>query len=235
MEFRYQPITEADLDSYVRIEQQAYGSSPDEIRTWFREKLRDLPRGLFRDGQLVTQLVLYPVEVQTGYNSVPCGAIGSVATPPEDRRRGYTGRILRAMCDELRADRRYMCFLYPFKESFYGQYGWVTSSEVRAYRGEPARFASFRQDQGRFVACDADSFAEFDAVYRRALRGRFGPLVRSEHWWRDTVLSSTYRYLWRDDAGVARAYICYNRREEKDDRVMACREVVACDPVARGQ
>jgi predicted acetyltransferase len=232
----YQRIPDDDIDEYIRIAQQAYGSAPAETRTWFTEQRRDQQlRGLYLDGRLVTQLTLHPFQIQTGLNIIPTGALDSVATPAEHRRRGYTARILRDVCDELRAAGTYLCLLYAFKESFYRRYGWMTSSEARRYTGAPDLFSSFRRKSGSFISAGVEELAEFDAIYRRSLRGRFGPLARSDHWWKDTVLSATYRYLWRDETGAARAYICYNRREQGDRRMMRIREAIALDPEARAQ
>jgi predicted acetyltransferase len=201
-------------------------------------------RGLYHNGRLVTQCVIHPLRVaRGGGGTIPAGGIGAVATPPEARRRGYAARLLREMCDELRAQGTPLCILSAFRESFYRRYGWATFYEARRFSGAPALFAAFRaQRAGAWVRRDDNesAVAELDAIYRGALRGRFGPLERTTTWWQTRVLRSgdgspRWVYVWRDAAGHGRSYAIVSVEHGGQGCVLQCQEAVALDPQARAQ
>lgn len=222
----------------------AYNLSLDEARRAPWSAAPDMRRGLYRNGRLVTQCALYPLRVAHGGDgTIPAGGIGLVATPPEERRRGYAARLLREVCNELRSRGTPLSLLSAQRRSFYWRYGWATFYEARRFSGEPALFAPFRaQRAGAWVRLDdsESAVAELDAIYRGALRGRFGPLERTADWWQTRVLlsgdgSPRRAYVWRDDAGHGRSYAIVSVESGERGRVVQCREAVALDPQARAQ
>lgn len=241
MTMRYQPIPESYYDTYIRTGAHAFVSDPQDTRRWIAERqIGDMLRGLFVDGRLVAQLMLLPLEVGAGRGSLACGGLAGVATPPEERRKGYVARLLRETCGELRANGTSLCMLFPFKASFYGRYGWTTCMERRRYSGAPELFASFRRRlHGRFAPAGMEAVDDFQKIYTGALRGRFGPIVRTPAWWEKEVLTAgrkpRYNYIWRDESGAPRSYVCYSLEQRPAGTTMVCREIVALDPEARAQ
>jgi predicted acetyltransferase len=238
----YQPIPASDYERAVTIAHQSYDGDPAHMRRWL--PLAERPsesRGMYLDGQLVSQLELYQFEMMAGRTTIPIAGIGAVATPPEHRRRGYVGAMLRAALGEMRERGLHLALLGAFKESFYGRYGWAIFSERRVYTAAPAQFAPFLRKQGQFVPVGPESIAELDSIYRGALRGRVGPLMRNPAWWRNAVLGSAYwqrqhhAFLWRDEQGQGRAYLIYRMDSQQGKDTLQTREIVALDPVARAQ
>ncbi len=234
----YRPLSEADAERYLAIESYAFSSNPD--RSGLNAERLARFRGLFVDGALVAQLQLIPLQVRTGVGVAAAAGIGSVASPPEARRRGYVATLLRNLADELRAGGTSLAILYPFKRSFYSRYGWATFFERRVYRGEIARFASFKRAPGAFTPAGPADIPELDRIYRRALHGRFGLIVRDEAWWREQVLQDWegrqwHAYIWRDEQGQGRSYMVYRLERESEGRRLFCREIAATDPLSRAQ
>jgi predicted acetyltransferase len=188
----------------------------------------------------VAQLELIPLRLETGRGPIIAAGIGSVASAPEARRRGHVAALLRHTCDELRESGVALSVLYPFKRVFYGRYGWATFMERRVYQGPPDRFASFRYASGSFHAAGPDQIADFDLIYRGALRGRFGPVLRDDVWWRNDVLKDWdgkpyHAYIWRDEDGKPRSYLIYRVVSAAAGRRLECQDIVALDPTARAQ
>ena len=73
----YRPITPSDHEQFVRVEAEAFGVAPEDIRKRLASDLPDERRGLFLDGRIVAQLELYPLEVLTGMHALPFGGIDS--------------------------------------------------------------------------------------------------------------------------------------------------------------
>jgi predicted acetyltransferase len=234
----YRPLSEAEAERAAANESYAF-HGPPEPAGMSAERLARM-RGLFVDEALAAQLVLIPLQVRTGLGVAPAAGIGGVASPPESRRRGYVATLLRHLADELRADGVPLAILYPFKRSFYARYGWATFFERRVYRGDTASFAAFRPAPGAFVPAGDAEIPELDRIYRRALHGRFGLVLRDEAWWRERVLRDWdgrrwHAYIWRDEQGQGRAYLVYQLRPDGDGRRLYCREIAATDPPARSQ
>ncbi|WP_448545005.1 GNAT family N-acetyltransferase [Roseiflexus sp.] len=243
VDLQYRAVA-VDDDQFAVNAALAYNTSLDEARRNLRAHVPGVHRGLYRNGRLVTQCILYPLRLANGAGGmIAAGGIGAVATPPEERRRGYVERLLHAVCDELRSQNVPLSMLAAFKESFYRRYGWTTFYEARRLSGPPDRFAPFRAHRsGEWARLD-DSVAtamELDAIYRGALRGRFGPLERDALWWQTRVFRSgdaspRWIYVWRDDAGHGRSYVIFSVERGERGRVVRCRETVALDPQARAQ
>lgn len=234
----YRPLGEHDIDQYVALERYAFNveldrAGPDAVRV---ARLR----GLFVDARLATQLELLPIRVQAGAGELVAMGIGGVASAPAFRRRGYVASLLRHVADELREQGVALALLYPFKPSFYRRYGWASFFERRVYSGPPARFAPFRAAPGVWLQAGPDQADEFDRIYRGALRGRFGPLVRDTAWWRDRILHDDrrrpcYAYIWRDEHGQGRSYLVYQLEASDNGLQLTIRDLVALDPTARAQ
>jgi predicted acetyltransferase len=237
----YKPLADTDRERSIHIGAQAFVENPSDTREWLeRQQVGEL-RGLYVDERLASQYMLIPMEVMTGTKKVAFGGIAGVATPPEERRQGYVGMMLREACTEMLERGMALSMLYPFKRSFYAQFGWATCLERKKYTGSPEQFAGFRRKlHGRFEPVGTEAVPELNAIYEQALRGRFGPIVRTPYWWEQQVLTEgknpAYTFIWRDEAGKGRAYISYRFQKSADGvTTMRCRDTVALDPEARSQ
>jgi predicted acetyltransferase len=241
----YRTLAPSDAEHAARLDSYAFGNSPEPAR--FDPLTISQMRGLWVDGALAAQLRLIDIRVQSGFNDLRAVGIASVAGAPETRRHGYVAALLQHAMAEVAAQGVALAVLYPFKRTFYGRYGWANYVERRVYSGPPERLAGFRLGPGRVVHAgfgQADALiAELDPIYRTALRGRFGPIVRDAEWWRQRVLRDYYSparqpahaAIWRDDAGNARSYMLYDLDKEAGTRTLNCWEIVAMDATARAQ
>lgn len=55
------------------------------------------------------------------------GGVAGVATYPEARRKGYVKLLMRKLFESMREEKRAISILYPFRESFYAKFGYITS------------------------------------------------------------------------------------------------------------
>lgn len=234
----YRPVPEGDLEQFISTDTQSFGQTPQEVRAWLDQPRPRELRALYQGGRIVAQAILLPLRVATGAAELDFGGIASVSSAPEQRRQGHIARLLREICDELLGRGVPLSILHPFKTSFYSQFGWATFVERRIYTGAPRLFGPFRaQRQGRWEQVGHEAIPVLDQIYRAALRGRFGPQVRSESWWRTDVFNGIppverFAYIWHDQQGAPRSYLLY--RLERGARLIS-RETVALDPAARAQ
>lgn len=235
--FEYRPLAPEEHQHYLEADSQAFGGpAVGPIDPHEAAELRILRV----DGRTVAQGHLRRLRVMHGSGDLTCGGMGSLSVPPEHRRRGSMERLLHSMVDELLEQKLGLCLLYPFKASFYQRYGWARAAERKIYSGSPDLLSHFRHHDGAFSPVGPEHIAELNVVYTGALRGRFGPVVRDEHWWREQVLShfgkTVHAYLWRDTKGTPRSYVIYRvEKTNQGEMQMNCREAVALDPQARTQ
>ncbi len=234
----YRPLNEQDRAQLLALESYAFQVNP-ELMHLDQARIGQF-RGMFEGSTLRAQLELIPLRMRAGLGDLVAAGLGSVASAPATRRRGDVAALLRHTAAELRATGVPLAVLYPFKRSFYNRYGWATFYERRCYSGSPSLFAHFRRAPGRFTPAGEEEIAELDRIYSGALRGRFGPLVRDEHWWQQRLLHDgqgrpRHAYIWRDEQGRGRSYLIYRIADEATGRCFESREMVALDPLARGQ
>lgn len=84
--------------------------------------------GLFEDGKLVSTLELLSLQQSIRGIIKSMGGIAGVATYPEARRKGYVGELMRAIIVEMKKQNMPVSMLAPFKESFYGRFGYIKAN-----------------------------------------------------------------------------------------------------------
>ena len=232
---QYKSLSNEQHDLFAQHDAEAFSESFEELRQWLEDDKEVQLRGLFDGDELVAQLCFYHFDILDGRGSLPCAGIGAVSCRPSHRRRGYVALLMRHLCDELLQNGIALSALHPFKMSFYRQFGWATFVERRIVQADMQAFAAFRKTTGRFEQVGPAQSDVLHEIYLQGLRGRFGPIVRSPHRWQAQILNKRYAYVWRDEAGQARAYCIYKMEKREGKQTMSCREAVALDPQARAQ
>jgi predicted acetyltransferase len=169
----------------------------------------------------------------------PVGGVSAVASPPERRRQGLVGRLLRDLHAELRTEGIALAALWPFEYAFYRQFGYATVGEWASIELPPEELSAVAADtSGRFRRADPGDWAELAAVYD-AWADEPLAMDRTEGFWRERALSGwredPYAYVWEDDAGDPRAYLVYRIEEDGDDRALSAYELAHADDEARRQ
>lgn len=165
----------------------------------------------------------------------PSPGLSFVATPPENRREGYVGRLLERSLREYRRRGDRFSLLWPFRYRFYRQFGWETCAASRSYSCEPVAL-SFARDEldgaGRYRPVTADEYGTVAPVYEAYSRRYALSVGRDEEWWRDYTFTGwetdPYVYAWERN-GEVRAYLVYTIEGEWGDRTMRVRDLAFVD------
>lgn len=218
----YRPLVEAEADPYFRMVSQAFQMEASVVTAWRKRTPLETLRGLFVDGQMRAGLTLYAMQMWFG-QPVRAGGLGAVATPPEYRRQGYTGRMLHAVLSEIRDAGWPLCVLYPFYFPFYRRYDWAHAADNHRYTipverlplvrdpgsWHPVLLAADPRPEDRAPVADAD-LAVLLSVYDAWVVGRYGAMPRDATWWRDRKFGPNINlYYWRDAEGTPRAIVQY--------------------------
>ncbi|WP_232701687.1 GNAT family N-acetyltransferase [Halobacterium wangiae] len=190
-------------------------------------------RALYDGDDLLTvcKLIDFRTRVRGDYH--PMDGLSAVASPPESRRQGLVGEMLAATLEESRERGTYLSALWPFKRTFYGQYGWATCSRGVEHDIDPD-LLSFTRDHrhGTFVEVDADEWERLDVVHD-AHGARYElTMDRTEEWWRHRVFTGydddPFVYGWERDGELA-AYVVYSVESGDDGRSLNVRDVAYVD------
>jgi predicted acetyltransferase len=120
------PLREDDLDAWLRIRFASFGMPREltdpALRSLARSRLSS-SRGVEVDGRLAACCTWHPFMAWVGGVRVRVGALASVVTAPEARRRGHARRLILAGLDELRGQGVGWALEQPFDPRFYARLG----------------------------------------------------------------------------------------------------------------
>ena len=123
--------TEEILEAMFPLTSYAFRSSPpfldkEEWQETIRQRKGGTYLALFEDDAAVATVASTAMTQQVRATLYDAGGIWGVATHPAARRKGYSRRLMAELLAVDREDGRSLSCLYPFRESFYEQLGYVT-------------------------------------------------------------------------------------------------------------
>ena len=167
----------------------AFGDAPrrlfvDQTEGDSTFRLRDA-RIAVEDGKVLAHVRVFRRRMTLRGTRVRAGGIGSVASAPEARGRGLPTHLLRDAVAEMRRDGVALSFLFTGIPAFYERLGWRIVHEPH-FVARADELAALPVDVAyRVRRVGPDDAAAMLAVYRRAIAGSTGAVVRTERTWRD--------------------------------------------------
>ena len=151
------------------------------------------------------------------------GAIGPVACLSAYRRQGHVGRLLRLALERMREQGIPLSGLFTPHDALYARFGWERSEARKQYYLRPSDLRMrIKGALGSIEAVTADDWSRLDAIYRRYVGPRNGPLHRVEPWWRQNVLrhweeatgglGDNEAFVWKNANGQDEGYLSYYSR-----------------------
>ncbi len=248
MSFEVRGITTAEIAAAERIAAHAFGDAErhdpaERIARAQRDVPADCYLASFEDGEMTAMMRTFPLATRLNGGTLDFGAVSPVAASPLHRRKGHTGALLRRSLAVMRERGMVMSGLWTPHPAFYRRYGWEIAGDERRYKFNPKDLllTASPRERGRLRFTGSEAWQELDAIYNRHSALRNGPLVRSEGWWRVTVLADDWPtrqqhdiVVWEDGQGAAQGYLVYaqpSRPHPAADSVLV-RELVALTPDA---
>jgi len=216
MEIR--PIQSDDFSEVLRLDSICYCQPSDlTLKDSTAEDLKDA-FGLFEGGQLRSAMISHEHQMYHDSGAVPVAGIGSVATYPEDRRKGYVRELFAVLFPRMRELGQAFSMLFPFSYPYYRSFGYELAYSINQYTFPLAQLKPANDEgslelvvpsSGRITQLD-----EIKALYHYFAAPRNLAKIRGEADWTRLVpaephKSQEYFYLYRNAAGVAEAYFLY--------------------------
>lgn len=238
----FRPVPEDDREAFHAL--VSYAFRPEE-GPFEESDVGDIPQGakigdrygLYDGDELLTACKHIDFRTHVRGNVHDLHGLSAVASPPDRRRQGLVRELLRESLTQSRRDGVPFSALWPFKRSFYAQYGWATGTRAVSHDVDPEAL-SFApdHDHGEFVTLDADDWERTAAVHD-AHGARFDlTMDRTEEWWRTRVFAGwqddPYVYGWERDGDLA-AYAAYGFDSDDEGKTLQVRDWAFVDHDAR--
>ena len=166
--------------------------------------LKDMTQvyGKFDGKDLVAAGAFFSTLLMNRQKELPMAGIWGVSTKPTHRRKGFIKQILAYLLKEMYSNDILISTLYPFKFSFYEQYGWKLANENQRFHIETDKFIT--------------------KPVNRTVREVYG-LDHIKEVYSNIVLSSKYNYMtkrtdneWRmkvNPKNPGYLFVCYDENE----------------------
>lgn len=162
--------------------------------------------GWFDNDTLVSQVAVYPLQVQIFGNTYQLGGLTGVGTYPEYSNMGLMHKLLEQALKNMRKRGQYICYLYPYSIPYYRRKGWEIVSDKIFYEIKDYQLPQNRQVAGDVRRVKSDS-EELKETYHRYAIKTHGAILRDELAWNEY-------WLWDPDDIMAAIY--YNEKQEPD-------------------
>ncbi len=167
--------------------------------------------GWFDHDTLVSQVAVYPMQVQIFGRQYAMAGLTGVGTYPEYSNMGLMHKLLEQALKNMRTRGQYICYLYPYSIPYYRRKGgWELISDRIFYTIKDYQLPKNHQVAGdvRRVKTDSD---ELKYAYNRYAARTHGAIIRDELAWNEY-------WLWDKDDIMAAIY--YNEKDEPDGYVI---------------
>ncbi|WP_434521432.1 GNAT family N-acetyltransferase [Halorubrum sp. AS12] len=244
MEYRPFPDERADeFDAFMRYAFAPTEGPYDPAEADDHDTIADR-RGLFDGDDPVAVCAHHYFSLRIRGEDREVAGLSAVASPPEHRRQGNVGRMLRESLAEYRDRDVFVSTLWPFEYPFYANYGWATASRYRHLTAPPEQLgfvddliATAGDDAGTFRRLGEDDYPAVKPVLAATAERYDLTMDWTEEWWRERTLqgwkTDPFVYGWERD-GEVRAVCAYSFHDEPDadDPALRVTDVAVADDEA---
>jgi predicted acetyltransferase len=233
----YRPITQDEIPIIAEMQARAFRAPVDP----YLEALQQGGRKDWTDARLLTNEQGHPVATLSVFEramslsggELTAGLVDGLAVPPDQRRRGYAGRLMSGLLEEMFEKELPISVLFPFSVAYYDRLGYGLVN-LNWYLDIPPRHIPDFPERITVRRATPDDRTAIRAFYERArlLPDSNGWLARTEWEWENRV--------WRDDReavicpadGEVEGYLLYSFAWNADEIPVKIAEWVATSDAA---
>lgn len=168
--------------------------------------------GWFNEDQLVSQLCIYPCQVNIHGKIFSMGGLTGVGTYPEYANLGLMNDLIKSGLQIMRDKGQWISYLYPYSIPYYRRKGWEIMSDHLTFTIKDSQIPKNVGVKGfaeRLPVTDKDVIA----VYDKFARSNHGALIRGkqewEEYWRWENEDERTAAVYYDKDDVPQGYILY--------------------------
>jgi predicted acetyltransferase len=171
------------------------------------------------EGKMCACFNLIPYEVMFDKHIVNMAGIGGVASLPEERHNGYVREIFKYSFIEMRENKQWFSYLYPFSHAYYRKFGYESCLRKTKTTIPVNSFKHFF-DTGKvnhYIPGSDDR--DIRNIYSKFIEDKNLAVARNDKLWKahieqDTYKNNLYTYVWYTDDGEAKSYITFRAHDK---------------------
>lgn len=183
------------------------------------------------EGELMSCLSLIPFDFFYENTAVKGIGIGNVCTYPHHRKKGAVRKIYEKILPYMYENGNTFSYLYPFSESFYGQFGYHRLSNSVCCRFDLNSIPAAKITGTFHLFGNGASEEDFFTAYENFAKPLNLMVQRDSYDW--SVLydakgpfNNNYAYLYKDEQGTPRGYLIFKKAVLDSVPLLNCRELV---------
>jgi predicted acetyltransferase len=188
--------------------------------------------GWFNEDQLISQLCVYPCQVNIHGKIFSMGGVTGVGTYPEYANLGLMSDLIKTGLEMMRDNGQWISYLYPYSIPYYRRKGWEIMSDHMTFSMKDTQIPKSRDVSG-FVERLSVNDPDVIAVYDQFARANHGALIREkqewEEYWRWEDEDERIAAVYYDENDNPRGYILYWITED----VFHIKDIIYLDQEAR--
>ncbi|MFS0932755.1 enhanced intracellular survival protein Eis [Enterococcus casseliflavus] len=171
-------ITESD------IEESGYESKREMIKS--KRPILELSKvfGWFNEDKLISQIAVYPCEVNIHGKLIKMGGVTGVGTYPEYAGHGLMKDLIKLALETMREDQQWISYLYPYNVPYYRRKGWEIMSDKLTFKIRDTQLPKTKEVPGIVERKEVDDSDVF-TVYNQFSRDNHGALQRTSFHWEE--------------------------------------------------
>ena len=222
------------MDALARVAVAAFGNSVPDWQKYFdpdQNSRLDLGQVhvIEEDGEVRASATVLPLESFVDGEPRPMGGISAVMVHPAYRRRGYAGKLMRAVLNDMREREVALSLLSPFAHAFYRVFGYELASEAIEYKLKPSNLPT-SPEQSYLRAYRVEDLSSLMTLYEAEAQEHDLSVSRSEVRWRSVVSEKNRDVAVYERDGRTEGYVIYRVSgwQDRDPRrTLSVDEVVA--------
>ncbi|RKP49822.1 GNAT family N-acetyltransferase [Cohnella endophytica] len=187
-------LTMDDFEERMALSQFAFQFqlTPESLESRRKKYLPEQDWGAFdENGEMLSALMLIPLETWIQGKLFAMGGIAGVATWPEARRQGCVSKLLVRTLETMKNNGQTISMLHPFAFGFYRKFGYEFTIERKKYTIETRKLPPRLETPGQVKRMPKPDIELLNAVYTAYASLYSGTLVRTWDWWENRILTKT--------------------------------------------
>lgn len=168
--------------------------------------------GWFNDDQLISQLCIYPCQVNIHGKIFSMGGLTGVGTYPEYANLGLMNDLIKSGLQIMKDKEQWVSYLYPYSIPYYRRKGWEIMSDHLTFTIKDSQIPKNVEVKG-FVERLAVTDKDVILVYDKFARSNHGALIRGkqewEEYWRWENEDERIAAVYYDKDDIPQGYILY--------------------------
>lgn len=173
------------------------------------------------DGKMCSAMEISPFKIRFEDKIVSMAGVGGVISLPEERNKGYIRKLFQYCFREMRENKQWFSFLYPFSSEYYRKYGYETNVGKVKYIVPLVSFRHFTNSGQLKLYIPGTDDSHIRNIYDNFISKRNLAVLRNDILWKrhideDPYKNNIYTYIWYNPKEEPMGYITFKCQKRQD-------------------